>query len=74
VDERSMVYVIGAYSEPQAIIFIGFDPAIHLKGLIKWGKLCRNRSKEGLNIDSNTIGYISDKIMPEKVLYIAINK
>ena len=35
-DERSMVYVTGASDKPQAIIFVGFDPAIKLEGLKRW--------------------------------------
>jgi hypothetical protein len=44
-DERSLVYVTGGESEPQALIFVGFDPAIKLEGLKKWGGLCKKRDK-----------------------------
>lgn len=37
-DERRMLYV--ARDEPQALIFISFDPAIKLTGLKRWGGLC----------------------------------
>jgi hypothetical protein len=46
-DKRSMVYVTGACNEPQAIIYIGFDPVVKLKGLTKSGELYQNRSGEG---------------------------
>jgi hypothetical protein len=44
-DERSLVYVTGGEREPQALIFVGFDPAIKLEGLKKWGGLCRKGVK-----------------------------
>jgi hypothetical protein len=35
-DERSLVYMTGPEEEPQAIIFISFDPATKLEGLKGW--------------------------------------
>ncbi|KAI9742173.1 MAG: hypothetical protein M1818_004073 [Claussenomyces sp. TS43310] len=35
-DERSLVYASGEKGQPQAIMFISFDPAIKLHGLSKW--------------------------------------
>jgi hypothetical protein len=35
-EDRSLLYVIG--DKPQAIIFVGFNPAIKLTGLKRWGK------------------------------------
>jgi hypothetical protein len=46
-DERSLVYVTGGEDKPQALIFIGFDPAIKLEGLTKWGGLCGDEEGEG---------------------------
>lgn len=42
-DERSLLYVTGGYEEPQAIVFVAFDPAIKLAGLKRWGGI-----KEGV--------------------------
>lgn len=36
-DERSLVYVTGGHDQPQAIVFVSFDPAIRLEGLKRWG-------------------------------------
>jgi hypothetical protein len=65
-DERSMVYVTGAYDKPQAIIFVGFDPAIKLDGLKRWprlwpplknwGGMCRKGVGEGPHIDGRAAG------------------
>ena len=44
-DERSLVYVTGGESNPQALIFVSFDPAIKLEGLKKWGGLYRKGAK-----------------------------
>jgi hypothetical protein len=44
-DERSLVYATGGESEPQALIFVSFDPAIKLEGLKKWDGLCRKGAK-----------------------------
>jgi hypothetical protein len=38
MDEWSMVYVTGAADKPQALIFVGFDPGVRLKGLRRWGE------------------------------------
>jgi hypothetical protein len=35
-DERSLVYSTGEKDQPRAIVFIGFDPAMKLKGLRSW--------------------------------------
>jgi hypothetical protein len=56
-DERSLVYVTGGESEPQALIFVGFDPAIKLEGLKKWGGLCRKGVGEGKHVDGRAKGY-----------------
>jgi len=36
MDERSLVYATGGHDAPQALIFIGFDPAMRLEGLQPW--------------------------------------
>jgi len=56
-DERSLVYVTGGESEPQALIFVGFDPAIKLEGLKKWGGLCRKGVGEGKHVNGRAKGY-----------------
>ena len=54
-DERSLVYVTGGYEKPQAIVFVGFDPAIKLVGLKRWGGIkegmCQKGVGEGPHID-----------------------
>jgi len=56
-DERSLIYVTGGESEPQALIFVGFDPAIKLEGLKKWGGLCKKGVGEGKHVDGRAKGY-----------------
>jgi hypothetical protein len=56
-DERSLVYVTGEESEPQALIFVGFHPAIKLEGLKKWGGLCRKGVGEGKHVDGRAKRY-----------------
>lgn len=46
-DERSMVYVTGGCDKPQAIVFVGFDPAIRLVGLKRWGGLGAGMYRKG---------------------------
>ncbi|KAG9229559.1 hypothetical protein BJ875DRAFT_187189 [Amylocarpus encephaloides] len=38
-DDRSFVYVTGPRDKPRALIFVGFDAGIRLKGLRRWSKL-----------------------------------
>ena len=63
-DERSMVYVTGGCDEPQALIFIAFDPAIKLAGLKRWGGLCRKGVGEGPHIDGRATGHNSEEMEP----------
>jgi len=60
-DERSLVYVTGGCDKPQAIVFVGFDPAIKLVNLKRWGNigggLCRKGVGEGPHIDGRAAGY-----------------
>ena len=56
-DERSLVYVTGGCDKPQAIVFVGFDPAMKLVGLKMWGGLCRKGVGEGPHIDGRATGY-----------------
>ena len=55
-DERSFVYVTGGCDKPQAIVFVGFDPAIKLVGLRRWGGLCRKGVGEGPHVDGRATG------------------
>ncbi|PVH89320.1 hypothetical protein DL98DRAFT_508410 [Cadophora sp. DSE1049] len=65
VDERSLVYVTGGCDQPQALIFVGFDPSINLAGVKQWGGLSKLSSKkqkgvgEGPHIDGRASGYDS---------------
>lgn len=59
-DERSLVYSTGGGDKPQAIVFIGFDPAIKLAGLKRWGGLCRKGVGEGPHIDGRATGHKVD--------------
>jgi len=36
MDDRSLVYSTGPVGQPQAIVFVGFDPAMRLVGLKTW--------------------------------------
>ncbi|KAH6683124.1 hypothetical protein B0J14DRAFT_139432 [Halenospora varia] len=36
-DDRSLVYATGPPGQPQALIFVGFDAAIQLRGVKRWG-------------------------------------
>jgi hypothetical protein len=58
-DERSMVYMTGSHNEPKALIFIGFDPSIRLKGLKKWDRTSQWGMKgvgEGPHVDGRAAG------------------
>ena len=57
-DERSLVYATGGCDKPQAIVFVGFDPAMKLVGLKRWGGLCRKGVGEGPHIDGRATGYM----------------
>ena len=61
-DERSLVYVTGGCDKPQAIVFLGFDPAMKLMGLKRWGGLrgglCQKGVGEGPHIDGRAAGYV----------------
>jgi hypothetical protein len=54
-DERGLVYVTGGSERPQAIVFVGFDPAIRLVGLKRWGGIkegmCQKVVGEGPHIE-----------------------
>jgi hypothetical protein len=56
-DEKGVVYVTGGENEAQALIFVGFDPAIELEGLKKWGGLCRKGVGEGKHVNGRAKGY-----------------
>ena len=55
-DERSLVYATGGGDKPQALVFVGFDPAMKLAGLKKWGGLCRKGVGEGPHVDGRASG------------------
>lgn len=57
-DERSLVYVTGEKGKPQALIFVGFDAGVRLKGLRRWEQV-EKRMKgvgEGPHIDGRATG------------------
>lgn len=59
-DERSILYVTGSSDQPQAIVFIGFDPAMKLVGLKQLGSLERKGRKgvgEGPHIAGRATGW-----------------
>lgn len=69
-DERSLIYVTGDKGSPQALIFVGFDAGVNLKGLRRWGQVEKKMKGlgEGPHIDgrakgcsSDTVGYHSKK-------------
>ncbi len=53
-DERSIVYATGGRDGPQALIYIGFDPAVKLEGFKTWSGVYRgwgfgeNRRSKGI--------------------------
>jgi len=55
-DERSIVYVTGGFDKPQAIIFLGFDPAMKLAGLKRWGGLEQKGVGEGHTLTGVLLG------------------
>ena len=59
-DERSLVYSTGSGDKPQALVFVGFDPAMKLAGLKTWGGLCGKGVGEGPHIDGRATGYKGD--------------
>jgi hypothetical protein len=73
-DERSMVYVTGAYGEPQALIFIAFDPAIKLAGLKRWGGLCRKGVGEGPHIDGRATGHAAGEMGSKGQPYVDVDE
>jgi hypothetical protein len=73
-DERSMVYVTGARNEPQALIFIAFDPAIKLAGLKRWGGLCRKGVGEGPHIDGRATGYAAEETGLKGDTYVDVDE
>ncbi|KAN0112859.1 hypothetical protein V8E51_005810 [Hyaloscypha variabilis] len=73
-DERSMVYVTGARDEPQALIFIAFDPAIKLAGLKRWGGLCRKGVGEGPHIDGRATGYNAKEVGLNEGAYVDVGE
>ncbi|KAJ0119989.1 f-box domain containing protein [Diaporthe amygdali] len=42
-DERSLVYSTGTGGGMQALVFVSFDPGVHLQGLKEWGDECARR-------------------------------
>jgi hypothetical protein len=73
-DERSMVYVTGASNEPQALIFIAFDPSIKLVGLKRWGGLCRKGVGEGPHIDGRATGYAAEETGLKGDTYVDVDE
>jgi hypothetical protein len=57
MDDRSMVYVTGAADKPQALLFVGFDAGVRLKGVKSW---CVKGVGEGPHIDGRATGYNVD--------------
>jgi hypothetical protein len=57
-DDRSLIYVTGARDKPRALIFVGFDAAVRLKGLRKWGQVEKKRQGvgEGPHVDGRATG------------------
>lgn len=53
MDDRSMVYVTGAADKPQALIFVGFDAGVRLRGVKRWGM---KGVGEGPHIDGRATG------------------
>jgi len=64
MDDRSMVYVTGAADKPQALIFIGFDASVRLKGLRRWGEGTGERESVDVN---GVAGEVIDVHGPEDV-------
>jgi hypothetical protein len=52
------MYVTRGCDKPQAIVLIGFDPAIKLVGLKRRGALCNKGVGEGPHIDGRATGYV----------------
>lgn len=61
-DERSLVYVTGQRGKPQALIFVGFDAGVRLKGLRRWGQVEEKMKGvgEGPHIDGRATGRFSN--------------
>jgi len=61
-DERSIVYATGGRDGPQALIFIGFDPAIKLQGFKTWTGVYRgwgfgeNKTSKGIGENKRSKG------------------
>ncbi|KAF4636420.1 hypothetical protein G7Y89_g1680 [Cudoniella acicularis] len=55
-DDRSMVYVTGPPGQPQALIFVGFDAAVRLRGVKRWGGLLKKGVGEGPHVDGRATG------------------
>ncbi|KAG9242663.1 hypothetical protein BJ878DRAFT_425404 [Calycina marina] len=45
MDERSIVYATGPRNAPRALIFIGFDPSMHLEGVKRWSEQSQTNAK-----------------------------
>jgi hypothetical protein len=73
-DERSMVYATGPCDEPQALIFLAFDPAIKLAGLKRWGGLCRKGVGEGPHVDGRAAGEISMEMKLKGGTYVDVEE
>ena len=69
-----MVYVTGTGDQPQALIFITFDPAIKLAGLKRWGGLCRKGVGEGPHIDGRATGDTAAKMEQEGQTYVDVDE
>lgn len=77
-DERSIVYVTGPCDQPQALIFIAFDPAIKLAGLKRWGGLrrglCRKGVGEGPHIDGRAAGHDTEERGLKREAYVDVGE
>ena len=60
MDERSLVYATGGRHAPRALIFIGFDPIMRLRGLKRWGGQAQRSDQKGVgegpHIDGRAAG------------------
>lgn len=54
-NERSLVYVTGGYEKPQAIVFVGFDPAMRMVGLKRWGGIKKSMCQKRVGIGSHNV-------------------
>ena len=59
-DERSLIYATGSGDKPQALVFVGFDPAMKLAGLRCWGGMCQKGVGEGPHVAGRASGRLSE--------------